>query len=98
MGRRGGIGPGARRPTSDHKPASPRGKGWLMNTLRCLSLVLIGACIALALPSSSLAAGEPATVTVRVEGPGGNTLLAQSEVTTTTAPVPVTGGTCSGTR
>jgi hypothetical protein len=68
-----------------------------MNTVRCLSVALIGACIGLVLPSISLAAGEPATVTVRVEGPGGQTLLPQSEVTTTTAPVPVQGGTCSGT-
>lgn len=68
-----------------------------MNTLRCLALALVGACISLAVPSASLAAGEPATVKVRVEGPGGHTLLAQTEVTTTTVPVPVTGGSCSGT-
>jgi len=68
-----------------------------MNTLRPLVLAMVGICISLAVPSSSLAAGEPATVKVRVEGPGGQTLLAQTEVTTTTAPVPVTGGSCSGT-
>ncbi len=68
-----------------------------MNTSRCLSLALAGACIALAAPSSALAVGEPATVKVRVEGPGGQTLLPQTEVTTTAVPVPVQGGTCSGT-
>jgi hypothetical protein len=68
-----------------------------MNTARCLSLMLIGACLTLAIPSSALATGEPSTVKVRVEGPGGKTLLAQTEVATTTVPVPVQGGTCSGT-
>jgi len=68
-----------------------------MNMARCLSPVLIGACLLLSAPSSALAAGEPATVKVRVEGPGGRTLLPQTEVTTTTAPVPVQGGSCSGT-
>ncbi len=68
-----------------------------MNAVRCASLALIGACLTLAIPSSALAEGTPATVKVRVEGPGGRTLLPQTEVSTTTVPVPVQGGTCSGT-
>jgi hypothetical protein len=42
-------------------------------------------------------AGEPATVTVRVEGFNGVTLLPQTQVTTSTTPIPVEGGSCSGT-
>jgi hypothetical protein len=42
-------------------------------------------------------AGEPATVTVRVESFEGATLVPQTTVTTTTTAVPVEGGTCSGT-
>jgi hypothetical protein len=68
-----------------------------MNGSRRLSLALAGALLTLAVPSAALAAGSPATVRVRVEGPGGQTLLAQTEVRTTSAPVPVMGGSCSGT-
>jgi hypothetical protein len=68
-----------------------------MNAYRCLSLAFLAACMALAVPSSALASGGPATVKVRVEGSGGQTLLAQTEVSTTAVPVPVQGGTCSGT-
>jgi len=53
----------------------------------CLSLLLASAAVA----------GEPETVTVRVEGFNGVTLVPQTRLTTTTAPVPVEGGTCSGT-
>jgi hypothetical protein len=57
---------------------------------------LLLALAAIALPATA-SAGEPATVTVRVEGFQGATLLAQTQVTTTSASVPVEGGTCSGT-
>jgi hypothetical protein len=56
--------------------------------------VVAAALMLLAAPAH---AGEPATVSVRVEGLGGETLLAQTQVTTTTAPVAVEGGFCSGT-
>jgi hypothetical protein len=63
---------------------------------RRMSLAL-GACSLLFLVLVSVAfAGEPASVTVRVEGFNG-TLVPQTTVTTTIAPVPVEGGTCSGT-
>ncbi|HEY1833798.1 MAG TPA: hypothetical protein VGG08_05120 [Solirubrobacteraceae bacterium] len=42
-------------------------------------------------------AGEPATVTVRVESFEGVTLVPQTTVTTTATAVPVEGGTCNGT-
>jgi hypothetical protein len=42
-------------------------------------------------------AAEPATVTVRVEGLNGVTLVPQTQVTTTSAPIPADGSTCSGT-
>lgn len=60
-----------------------------------VSLVTIGV-LAASFGVSSALAGEPANVTVRVEGFDG-TLLPQTHVSTTTAPVPVEGGTCSGT-
>jgi hypothetical protein len=47
--------------------------------------------------SAAHAAGQPATVTVRVEGFGGETLLPQTQVTTSTTPVAVEGGFCTGT-
>ena len=47
--------------------------------------------------ASAAQAGEPATVTVRVESFEGVTLVPQTTVTTTTTAVPVEGGTCSGT-
>jgi hypothetical protein len=68
-----------------------------MNRSGRIALALTGACLTLMAPASALGAGEPATVKVRVEGPGGRTLLPETVVTTTTVPVPVQGGTCSGT-
>jgi hypothetical protein len=58
--------------------------------------LLAVACVALA-PSAE--AGTPATVTVRVLGPGPNyeTLTPLTVVTTTSAPVTRDGGSCSGT-
>ncbi len=52
-------------------------------------------CLALA---PSALAGQPSTVTVRIQGLGGETLLEQTQVTTNTAPIAVEGGgTCEGT-
>ena len=70
-----------------------------MHRSRRISLASLAVCLTLAaLPAGADAVpGAPATVKVRVEGFGGKTLLPQTEVTTTTAPVPVEGGTCSGT-
>lgn len=62
----------------------------LVSLAVCLVLVLLPA-------TAAQAAGVPATVKVRVEGFNGVTLLPETEVTTTTTPVPVEGGTCSGT-
>jgi hypothetical protein len=66
-----------------------------------LSRPLTCACALAALlcasASAAYAAGQPATVTVRVEGLGGETLLPQTQVATTAAPVPVEGGSCAGT-
>src|SRR5581483_7077566 len=72
-------------------PESPIG----CRSLTAVTMLLL-ALAAVALPARA-SAGEAATVTVRVEGFEGATLLAQTQVTTTTASVPVQGGTCSGT-
>jgi hypothetical protein len=65
----------------------------------CSSLALLFGALSLLLvlivPMAS--ASEPASVTVRVQGFEGNTLLPQTTVETSTAPVPVEGGSCSGT-
>lgn len=45
---------------------------------------------------ASALAGTPGAVTVRVEGFNGATLLAQTQVTTTTNPIAVEGGVCGG--
>ncbi len=58
--------------------------------------MVLAALVLLLLSAPAFAAG-PATVTVRVEGFNGVTLLPQTQVTTSTAPVPVEGGVCSGT-
>lgn len=58
---------------------------------------MVLAPLALLLLSAPAFAAGPATVTVRVEGFNGVTLLPQTQVTTSTAPVPVEGGVCSGT-
>lgn len=64
---------------------------------RSILLALGATCLSLSAFASTALAAEPATVTVRVEGFNGVTLLPQTQVTTSTAPVPVEGGTCSGT-
>jgi hypothetical protein len=68
----------------------------MLNSRRT-SLALGAVCISLLMFASAALAAGPATVTVRVEGFNGVTLLPQTQVTTTTAPVPVEGGACSGT-
>ena len=48
--------------------------------------------------SSAAATGNPATVTVRIQGLGGETLLQQTQATTNTTPIAIAGGgTCEGT-
>jgi hypothetical protein len=68
-----------------------------MHLSRRISLALGAVGLSLCLLASAAVAAEPATVTVRVEGFNGATLLPQTQVTTSTAPVPVEGGVCSGT-
>ncbi len=60
-----------------------------------MALVCCSLAASLVPPPSAEAAG-PSTVTVRVEG-FGETLLSQTQVTTTTTPIAVEGGICSGT-
>jgi hypothetical protein len=63
----------------------------------CLAIVTALLPLAQAVPSAA-AAGSTATVTVRVQGLGGETLLSQTQVTTNTTPIAVEGGgTCEGT-
>jgi hypothetical protein len=64
---------------------------------RRIAVALGAACLTLFTVVSMAAAAEPSTVTVRVEGANGATLLPQTQVTTTTAPIQLEGGTCSGT-
>jgi hypothetical protein len=61
-----------------------------------MPLALTVVCLALSVLASSAVAAGPATVTVRVEGATG-TVLAPTQVTTTTAPVVKEGHSCSGT-
>jgi hypothetical protein len=70
---------------------------------RRICMVLAATVIAALLPlawviSSAAATGNPATVTVRIQGLGGETLLQQTQVTTNTTPIAIAGGgTCEGT-
>jgi hypothetical protein len=74
-----------------------------MLTSRRISLALAATVIAALVPlasaiSSASATGNPATVTVRIQGLGGETLLQQTQVTTNTTPIAIEGGgTCEGT-
>jgi hypothetical protein len=68
-----------------------------MLTSRRILLALCATMLSLAVLASVADAAEPITVTVRVEGLGGDTLLPQTQVTTTTAPIAISGGSCSGT-
>ena len=78
-------------------------RGWLMLTSRRTFVALVTIILAALLPlasviSSASAAGSPATVTVRIQGLGGETLLQQTPVTTNTTPIAIEGGgTCEGT-
>ncbi len=74
-----------------------------MLTSRRICVAFSAIVIAALLPlvwviSSATAAGNPATVTVRIQGLGGETLLQQTQVTTNTTPIAIEGGgTCEGT-
>jgi hypothetical protein len=68
-----------------------------MHLSRRIFPALGAVCVSLCLLAPTAVAAEPTTVTVRVEGFNGATLLPQTRVTTSTAPVPVEGGMCSGT-
>lgn len=74
-----------------------------MLTSRRIPLALAATVVAVLLPlawaiSSASATGNPATVTVRIQGLGGETLLQQTQVTTNTTPIAIEGGgTCEGT-
>jgi hypothetical protein len=71
-----------------------------MHTTRTISLAVIAACLLALAGSGTAAAAEPATVTVRVEG-SSETLLPETQVTTTTSPVVKDGNSehfCSGTN
>ena len=69
-----------------------------MLTSRRMFLALGAALLSSLLFVSSALAGQPSTVTVRVVGLTGTTLLPQSSVTTTTTPIePEPAGVCSGT-
>ncbi|HUN78750.1 MAG TPA: hypothetical protein VMU32_07525 [Solirubrobacteraceae bacterium] len=60
--------------------------------------VTAAACLCSLLVAAPALAGSPATVTVRIQGLGGEALLPQTQVTTSTTPIPVEGGgTCEGT-
>jgi hypothetical protein len=61
-----------------------------------MSLALGAMCLALSILASAATAAGPATVTVRVEG-AADTVLAPTQVTTTTAPVVKEGHSCAGT-
>jgi hypothetical protein len=67
--------------------------------LRAVLLTIVATALPLlvqAIPSAA-AAGSTATVTVRIQGLGGETLLQQTQVTTNTTPITVEGGACEGT-
>ncbi len=73
-----------------------------MLTSRRISLALCATIVAISLLfawtiSSASATGNPATVTVRIQGLGGETLLQQTQVTTSATPITIEGGTCEGT-
>jgi hypothetical protein len=61
-----------------------------------LAAVAVAAVLA-PVGASQASAAEPETVTVRVEGFNGVTLLGQTQVTTSTTAIPVEGASCSGT-
>jgi hypothetical protein len=69
-----------------------------MRSSRSISVTLLAALFCCLAFASGASAGQPSTVTVRIQGLGGETLLAQTQVTTNTTPIAVEGGgTCEGT-
>jgi hypothetical protein len=69
-----------------------------MNKSRHMLSALAGALVSSLLLVSPAMAGAPSTVTVRIQGLGGETLLPQTQVTTNTTPIAIAGGgTCEGT-
>ncbi len=69
-----------------------------MHSPRPIYMVLLAALLGCLVFASTALAGQPSTVTVRIQGLGGETLLQQTQVTTTTTPIAVEGGgTCEGT-
>src|ERR1700691_2811242 len=71
-----------------------------MNKSRRMVLALAVALFSLLLLASSAFAGTPSTVTVRVVGLTGTTLLPQTQVTTSSTPIDPNGNpsdTCTGT-
>src|ERR1044071_7393778 len=64
-GRRGSVGPGGRRPPSDHKAGNPRGKGWLISMHKLIAGLAAGLAVLVAAPGALAA---PVTVDLRIEG------------------------------
>ena len=86
-GRRGGVGPGARRPASDHKPTRPSWKGvGSMVLSRRISLALGIACLGIFVSASTALAAGPAYRHRQGGGSKRNPAPA-TQVTTTTEPV-----------
>src|SRR5215213_9300595 len=90
-GRRGRVGPGARRPPSDHKPEALVERGGSLQ-LHLRSAGLAAGLLTLVVAAPAPAAGP--TVNVRVEGENG-TLLERTTVTLSGEPVPGNTG-CDG--
>ena len=90
-GRRGGVGPGARRPSSDLKPETLVERGGSLQLHRLAGLVAGFLCFAVLAAAPAVAAP---TVNVRVEGENG-TLLERTKVTLSGDPVPGNSG-CDG--
>src|SRR5215204_6226056 len=79
------VGPGARRPPSDHKPEALVERGGSLQLHRLAGLVAGFLCLAAFAATTAVAAG-PANVTVRAEGASG-TLVEEGGFRTTTTPV-----------
>src|SRR5688572_26182356 len=90
-GRRGRVGPGARRPPSDHKPEALVERGGSLH-LQLRSAGLAAGLLTLALAPPALAGP---TVTIRVEGKA-KTMVEEQRLATPDAPAPTSTGTCNG--
>src|SRR5215210_3971062 len=84
------VGPGVRRPPSDHKARTLVERGGSLKLHRPAGLLAGFLCLA-ALAAASPAAAAGPTVTVRVEGET-STLLERTKVTLSGAPVPGDSG------